>query len=156
MKLLFKKQIKPKFMSIYIKSNDHLYLVANSFNKDNWIVETDFYNEIPLEASDKEILTKFKECLDNCNKALPLDLNDKTHLKAICKITGYKSYTRATQGIKLISIEANDNCEYIITPTEKKKGQGYLHIGEKKIICNEVDLILSIRLVIKIVSISSE
>jgi len=156
MNFLFKKRTKPKFLSVYIKSDGHLYLVPNSFNKDDLIVEADFYRDVPFETDDSQFLSIFKEVLSKCNRLKPIDLKDDSQLRPICKATGNKTYSRAVKGITFVHVQWDENKGYTITPTIKVKGQGYTHIEEKNIECNEENLIQCLRNSIQLASIHSE
>ncbi len=153
---LFKKQIKPKFLSMYIRSDGHLFLIPSSFNKDNWIVSVDYVGEIPANSTQGQFLVTFKECLSKCNVLKPIDLNDKSILDPLCKITGFKTYSRAVKGMKLVTIKLDEKGDYSFTPTEKKKGHGYQHIEEKSIVFIELNLVDSILKAIDTATIISE
>lgn len=121
MKFLFKKSAKPKFLSLYTRSDGHIFLIPNSFNKDNLIVNTNFIKEIPVESTDEQFIISINDCLQKCNVQDPIDLKDISKLNPMCRVTGYSTYSRAVKGMKLVEIEWKENEGYTLTPTEKKK-----------------------------------
>lgn len=48
MKFLFKKMNRPKFFSIYITSDELLYIIPSSFNNQNWVVCADYFQAVSL------------------------------------------------------------------------------------------------------------
>jgi hypothetical protein len=72
------------------------------------------------------------------------------------RFMGFKTYSRAVKGLKFIEISWEYNQGYVITPTEKKKGHGYIHLDEKKIKTNEDTLIEAVRRGIDYSRITSE
>ncbi len=156
MKSLFRKSINPKFLSIYIRYDGHLFLIPSSFNKENWIVETDYFNEVAIEDNNNDLLNAVLDTLSKCNVLEAINFKDKSQISPICKATGYKTYSMAVKGFRLISVKWEDKKGFTITPTKKKKGEGFKHIEEKSIECNEEDLIEAIRTSIELAIIESE
>jgi len=121
MKIHFKKSIRPKFLTIYLRSDGHMYLVPSSFNNDNWIVEVDYIKELLSETDNSLFLSAMLETLTKCNVLEPLNLKDKSQLSPICRVAGYKTYSRAVKGMRIIAVKWIENKGYIITPTKKKR-----------------------------------
>ncbi|MEK3794774.1 hypothetical protein MKX42_23820 [Paenibacillus sp. FSL R7-0204] len=154
MKLFLFPYLRYKFVNAYVDKLGNMYLVSTSRSKKLGSTEIDYINVLESGYLDFELQEKLIDSFKNCNSLKPQE--DITKDTVMGRFMGFKTYSRAVKGLKLIEISWYYNQGYVITPTEKKKGHGYIHLDKQKINSNEDALAAAVRRGIDASRITSE
>lgn len=154
MKLRLFPYLRYKYLSIYVNEKGGLIVVSNGRSKKLGIVEIDYINELLPGFSDDKLHEKLSDSFQKCYSIRAQDNVDNNTV--IGRYMGFKTYSRAVKGLKLVAVSWKHKEGYEIVPTEKKKGHGYRHLEEFKIKADDNTLVEAVRSGIKRASILSE
>jgi len=148
MKLFLFPYLRYRYLSVYVEVNGGLIIVSNGRSKILGIVEIDYINRLEPGYTNQELLDKLNDSFQKCYSMKAQDnLSKETVLG---RYLGFKTYSRAVKGLKLVVVNWRYKEGYEIIPTEKKKGHGYRHLDEYKIKADETTLVESVRSGIKL------
>lgn len=154
MKLLLFPYLRYRYLNVYVDVNGGLIIVSTGRSKTLGIVEIEYINRLEPGYTDDELQEKIKDSFDKCYSIKASDNISKETVMG--KYMGFKSYSRAVKGLKLVVVYWEYGEGYEIIPTEKKKGHGYRHLEDQKIQADETSLVKAIRSGIELASIISE
>jgi len=154
MKLLLFPYLRYKCLSVYVDVNGKLIIVSNGRSKKLGIVEINYINTLAPGYTDEELLELLHDSFKKCYSIKGKD--DVSKETVMGQYMGFKTYSRAVKGLKLVAIDWRYKEGYEVIPTEKKKGHGYTHQDELKIQATKTTLVKAVRSGIELASILSE
>ncbi|WP_143111670.1 hypothetical protein [Paenibacillus sp. BC26] len=154
MKYFLFPYLKYKEVNVYIDGQNQLYLVSTGKSKKYGVAEIDYINKLESGFTDNDLKEKLMDSFSKCYSIESTDT--KANETVMGRLMGYKSYTRAVKGLKLVGILWSYRKGYKIVPTEKIQGQGFVHLSELIIESNDETLVRSVREGIELACISSE
>ncbi len=119
-----------KSIQIYVDSNQNLISVPIGESKKWGIISIHSVSELKSPYSDEQME---QELINSLNRCYSLPADDDLKVSALEKYLGIKDFSKACQGKKLVDLSWNAKDGYYITPTNKVKGKGYLHLEDMKI-----------------------
>jgi len=119
-----------KSIQIYVDPAQNLISIPIGESKKWGIISIDSVSELKSPYSDEQME---QELINSLNRCYSLPVNDDLKFSALEKHFGVKDFSKACQGRKLVDLSWNTKDGYYITPTNKVKGKGYLHMEDQRI-----------------------
>ena len=118
-----------KSIQIYVDPDQNLISIPIGESKKWGIISIDSVSELKSPYSDEQME---QELINSLNRCHSLPANDDLKFNALEKYFGEKNFSKACQGRKLVDLSWNAKDGYYITPTNKVKGKGYLHMEDQR------------------------
>jgi hypothetical protein len=120
-----------KSVHIYADSSQNLILIPTGESK-KWggTLEIEAVTELKAPYSDEQLEQELINSMDRCYSLKPDESLKESVLE---KFLGIKGFSKACKGLKIILFEWLAKDGFFFTPTNKVKGEGYLHLSEQKI-----------------------
>jgi len=113
-----------KTINIYIDEKNNVIIIPTGISKKMKAnMNIDVVYELSYPYDPKTLNEQINIALEKCFSKIP-DENEK--IGVIEKHRGVKSYSKATEGLKLVLFNWDDGVGYSFLPTERKRGYNFL------------------------------
>jgi hypothetical protein len=123
-------RFKYKYINIYVDSGQNLICIPIGESKKWGPISIDSVSELKAPYSDEQLE---QELTDSLNRCYSMRADDDLKVSSLEKYLGVKGFAKACQGRKIVEYRWNAKDGYYITPTNKVKGKGYLHMEDQRI-----------------------